>query len=178
MVWDANARGRAYVQKAQVELSELERRGVRMAGNAFSGVLFAKGELGPAELRGGEPLSGPDGQALRAALMKLGYEPQDWAALLVPEDVELLRRTVAVLDPHTLVACDQTAANAVREAFASDLVELSDLSDAMLEVGRPVMVLGMRVLALDGFEAALSSSRQKQRMWAYLKRIPPLGEPY
>jgi hypothetical protein len=36
----------------------------------------------------------------------------------------------------------------------------------------------MRMLNLDGFEDALGDQRQKQLMWARLKQIPPLGEPY
>ena len=49
---------------------------------------------------------------------------------------------------------------------------------AMLAPGLVAHVLGRRVLALDGFEAALADGRAKQRMWAYLKQLPPLGAPY
>ena len=48
----------------------------------------------------------------------------------------------------------------------------------MLKPGLIAPVLGRRVLALDGFEAALSQPAEKQRMWAYLKQMPPLGAPY
>ena len=48
----------------------------------------------------------------------------------------------------------------------------------MLTEGRVVQVLGMRVLNLGGFEEALSSPERKQLMWARLKQIAPLGEPY
>jgi hypothetical protein len=66
----------------------------------------------------------------------------------------------------------------IRNAYAENLCELANLDDALLSPGRVVQVAGMRVLNLGGFEAALASSRQKQVVWAYLKRIPPLGEPY
>ena len=48
----------------------------------------------------------------------------------------------------------------------------------MLEAGLVVDVLGMRVLNLGGFAAALGEEAQKQLMWARLKQLPPLGEPY
>jgi hypothetical protein len=171
-------RGQRYVQKMRAELELLERMGVRTSGNAFSSVLFAKGRPGPAEQAGGTLLSGADGKALRAALNKLGYAPEDWAAIDTSVTPELLRRAVTALDPSTLVACDDEAAMVIRNAYAENLCELANLDDALLSPGRVVQVAGMRVLNLGGFEAALASSRQKQVVWAYLKRIPPLGEPY
>ena len=174
---DRGMRGRAYVDKTRAELSELERAGVQMAGNAFSSILFVKGEPGPAELAGGDLLSGQDGKALRAALMRLGYAPEDWAAMGVVSP-ELMRRAIVTLDPSTLVMCDEAAAAAVRDTYADDLFELALLDDAMLTPGRVVQVAGMRMLNLGGFEAALASDHQKQVVWAYLKQIPPLGEPY
>lgn len=171
-------RGQRYVQKMRAELEELESMGVRTAGNAFSAVLFAKGKPGPAEQAGEALLSGADGKALRAALNKLGYAPEDWAAIDTSISPELLRRAVAALDPSTLVACDDEAAAVIRDAYAESLCELADFEDALLSPGRVVHVAGMRVLNLGGFEAALASSKQKQVVWSYLKRIPPLGEPY
>lgn len=151
---------------------------MQTAGNAFSSVLFVKGEQGPAEQERRPLLSGPDGTALRAALIKLGYAPEDWAAVFASVSPALLRRAIAVLDPATLVVCDEAAAVVIRDAFANDLFALADFEDALLSPGRVVHVAGMRVLNLGGFEAALASNRQKQVMWAYLKQIPPLGEPY
>ncbi len=170
--------GEAYVQKVHAELEEVEGLGVRMSGNAFSSVLFVKGEKGPAEQAGGAPLSGADGKALRAALIKLHYAPEDWAAIDASVSPEVLRRAITVFDPATLVLCDETATAAVREAFVDDLVALANPEDALLSPGCLIPVAGMRMLSLGGFEAALQSSSEKQRMWAYLKQIPPLGEPY
>lgn len=178
MAVNAAQRSAAYVTKTKQELDDLARAGVQTSGNAFSQVLFVKGELGPAEKAGGELLSGVDGTALRAALLKLGYAPEDWAAVAATVDAGLMRRVVMTLDPSTLVVCDEVAAALVRDAFADDLCVLSDLQDALLVPGRVVQAAGMRVLNLGGFEAALASDRQKQVVWAYLKRIPPLGEPY
>lgn len=180
MAANMGARGHAYVQKMRTELQELEQEGVTTVGNAFSSVLLAKGEPGVAEKAGGKLFSGADGKALRAALLKLGYAPEDWAGMEVTPSLapELLRRAVTTLDPSTLVLCDEAAATAVRDAYADDLFALADLEDALLSAGRVVAVAGMRVLNLGGFEAALASDRQKQVVWAYLKQIPPLGEPY
>lgn len=182
MAFDQSVRARAYVQKMRDELAELDELGVRTAGNAFSPIVFVKGEPGPAEKAGGELLSGPDGKALRAALLRLGYAPEDWLAMDVSKRVAaqpaLVRRAICALDPSTLVVCDEVAAEAVRDALANNLCALTNLDDAMLVPGRVVHVLGMRVLNLGGFEAALADDHQKQIMWARLKQIPPLGEPY
>lgn len=178
MVPNRTARGRAHVQKMRAELENLEHEGLQTAGNAFSSVLFVKGDPGPAEREGRPLLSGPDGTALRAALIKLGYAPEDWAAVSSSVPPALLRRAVAAFDPATLVVCDEAAAAVIRDAYANDLFELANFEDAFLSPGRVVQVAGMRMLNLSGFEAALASSKQKQVAWAYLKQIPPLAEPY
>lgn len=173
-----------YVNKAKEELGSLADRGVVTAGNAFSSVLFIKGDPSEDELGGASPLSGPDGKALRAALAALGYAPEDWCAMLaVKRDgtfatPELLREAVAALDPATLIACDEPAAQLVREAYAEQLSQLSNLEEALLAPGKVSRVLGMRVMNLGGFAAALSDAHEKQVMWARLKRLPPLGAPY
>lgn len=184
MASERDARRRAYVDKAAAELDALAARGVRAGGNAFSSVLLAKGELSEAE-RAGEPaFSGADGTALRASLERLGYAPEDWATLLTadasgdPLDAALLREAVTALDPATLVCCDEAAAAALREAYADDLAALERLDEAMLAAGTVARVCGMRVLNLGGFAAALGDAHEKQVMWARLKQIPPLGEPF
>ena len=177
-------RREAYLAKARFELSALAAQGLRMAGNAFSQVLFLKGAPSAEELAGAVPLSGKDGDALRASLTALGYAPEDWCALLTVDadgqalDEPTLRTAIATLDPSTLVACDEPAAQALREAYAEHLALLSDFESAMLTPGTMSRVLGMRVLNLGGFADALSDAHQKQVMWARLKQIPPLGAPY
>ena len=179
-----SVRRELYVSKAQEELGSLAERGVITAGNAFSSVLFVKGELSEDERAGARPLSGADGKALRAALSALGYAPEDWCALLSvthdgsPIGPELFREAIAALDPATLVSCDEAAAQSVREAYAEQLSQLSDFDEALLTPGKVSRVLGMRVMNLGGFAAALSDAHQKQVMWARLKRLPPLGAPY
>ena len=173
-----------YVEKTRSELASLSARGVLTSGNAFSSVLFAKGEPSPEEQAGAAVLSGADGKALRAALAALGYAPEDWAAFLTvdrngsPLDAALVRETICTLDPSTLIACDDAAAQALREAYAEELVALDDFDAAMLMPGKEVRLLGMRVMALGGFAAALGDAGQKQVMWRRLKMLPPLGAPY
>lgn len=180
---------------AEQELKGLEARGVRMAGNAFSPVVLVKGELNDAE-RSGEPLlSGADGTALRAALGAIGWEPQDLCVLAAvagsgdeavagglmagePLPVDLFREALEALDPEAVILLDDAAADLLRETYADALAIVEDFDTAMLKPGLIAPVLGRRVLALDGFEAALSQPAEKQRMWAYLKQMPPLGAPY
>ena len=177
------ARRTAALDKTRFELDALAAHGVVMAGNAFSSVLLLKGALSDADRDAGL-LAGADGDALRAALQALGYEPQDWAGLASVDDAgdalpaDLLREAICALDPATLVVCDEAAASLVREAYADDLAAQESFEEAMLTEGLVVQVAGMRVLALGGFEAALSDARQKQLMWRRLKQLPPLGDPY
>lgn len=181
----ADSRRQAYLGKAREELAALDEAGVAMVGNAFPQVLLAKGR--PNEVEREDPgalLSGADGKALRASLAKLGYAPEAWAGMLscdatgTPLDPQLLRLAVTTIDPDTLVLCDEEAADAVRNAYADDLVLLEDLSQAMLTPGVVATIRGMRVMNLGGFEAALGDAHQKQVMWARLKRLPPRKEPY
>lgn len=188
-------RKEALAAAVEQELGSLQARGVRIAGNAFSPVVLIKGELNADELAGESLLSGADGTALRAALSAIGWEPQDFCALAtvfgtgepgivdgpVPGDAvpaELFREALEALDPEAIVLLDDAAADAMREAYADALAIIEDFDTAMLKPGLVAPVLGRRVLALNGFEAALTESRQKQRMWAYLKQLPPLGAPY
>ena len=186
MASERDARRRACVDKTAAETDALRERGARMGGNAFSAVLLVKGELSKDETDGAAPFSGADGTALKASLNRLGYAPEDWEWLLsvddegAPLDAALLREAICTLDPETLVCCDEAAANLVREAYADELAEMTRLEDALLVPGEVVRVLGMRVLNLGGFAAALASgdAHEKQVMWARLKRIAPLGEPF
>lgn len=184
MASEREARRRAYLDKTAAETDGLAARGAIFGGNAFSEVLLVKGELSEAEKGGEPPLSGADGKALRASLDRLGYAPEDWEwALAVdadgsPLDASLFRETVCTLDPATLVCCDEAAANLAREAYADELALLDRLEEAMLLPGEIAQILGMRVLNLGGFEAALGDAHEKQVMWARLKKIAPLGEPF
>ena len=173
-----------YLEKARFELGSLAERGAIVSGNAFSSVLFLKGDANKDELATGRVLAGADGTALRAALTALGHAPEDWCALLTvtaedaPLGPALLREAICTLDPATLIACDDAAAQALRESYAEELARLDDLDKAMLAPGVVVRLLGMRVMNLGGFEAALEDDKQKQLMWARLKQLPPLGAPY
>lgn len=187
-------RKEALAGAVEQELEALATRGVRMAGNAFSPIVLVKGELNAEELAGGELLAGADGHALRAALGAIGYAPEDFCALAAvagpaqpgdavaaagePLPPEVLHEALETLDPEAVLLLDDAAARAMRDAYADALVVIEDFDTAMLKPGLIAPVLGRRVLALDGFEAALNDPREKQRMWAYIKRLPPAGAPY
>lgn len=192
----SSERREALAAAAEQELGALAARGVRMAGNAFSPILLVKGQLNEAEAAGGELLAGADGAALRASLLRLGWAPEDFCALASvhgagdpavadapaagePLRPELFREALEALDPEAVILLDDAAADAMREAYADALSIIEDFNTAMLMPGLVACVLGRRVLALDGFEAALDQgAAAKQRMWAYLKQLPPEGAPY
>ena len=178
----ATERKEALAQMVEQDLDALGARGVIMAGNAFSPVVLVKGELDEAERAGGELLAGADGRALRAALAAIGYAPEDFCALASvagePLPADVFRWALEALDPEAVILLDDAAADAMRDAYADALVAIEDFDTAMLKPGLIAHVLGRRVLALDGFEAALADPREKQRMWAYLKRLPPASAPY
>lgn len=184
----------AFVKATEQELETLAKRGVRCAGNAFSPIVLVKGDLDEAERAGGELLAGADGKALRAALGAIGYAPEDFCVLACvagaaepadaaapagePLPTETFREALEALDPEAVLLLDDTAAGAMRDAYADALVVIEDFDTAMLKPGLVAHVLGRRVLALDGFEAALTDKAAKQRMWAYIKQLPPAGAPY
>lgn len=193
MQTSTEAKKQAIIEATRQELDALTAQGVWMEGNAFSPVVLVKGQLNDAEAAGGNLLAGADGQALRSALAAIGYAPEDFCALaavaqesdepaaapageLLPQP--LFREALEALDPEAVVLLDTTAADLMRETYADALVAIEDFDEAMLKPGLVAHVLGRRVLTLDGFEAALADKAEKQRMWAYLKQLPPAGAPY
>ena len=185
----------ALLAAKRLECEDLANHAVRICGNAFSPIVLVKGELNETERDGADVLSGADGVALRSALERLGYAPEDFCALsavagageegvvatLAPGDplpAELFRQAIEVLDPEAVVLLDEGAAAVMREAYAEELAAIEQFDVAMLMPGLVARVLGRRVLALGGFEAALGDAAAKQRVWAYLKQLPPLGSPF
>lgn len=183
---------KAALEATRQELDALCARGVRMEGNAFSPIVLIKGELNEGERAGGALLSGADGTALRASCTAIGYAPEDFCALASVAGegddpaleagktlpTEVFREALEALDPEAVLLLDTAAADLMRETYADALVAIDDFDTAMLKPGLVAHVLGRRVLALDGFEAALGDKREKQRMWAYIKQIGPVGAPY
>ena len=192
MTVSAADRKKALVEADKQELASLTARGVRIAGNAMSPIVWVKGQLDEAEAAGGELLAGADGHALRAALGAIGYAPEDFCALATvagegekasaapgePIAPELFREALEALDPEAVLVLDEAAADVLREAYADALVVIEDFDTAMLKPGLVAPVLGRRVLVLDGFERALTDKAAKQRMWAFIKQLPPAGAPY
>ena len=87
------------------------------------------------------------------------------------------REALEALDPEAVLLLDNNAADAMRETYADMLVAIDDFDTAMLKPGLIAHVQGRRVLALDGFEAALTDKAAKQRMWAYIKQLTPAAAP-
>ena len=172
----------AIAQAAEQELASLAGRGVRIAGNACSPIVLVKGDLDDAERAGGELAAGPLGA--------IGYAPEDFCvlasvagagdgAVAAGEDLpcELFREALEALDPEAVLLLDDRAADTMRETYADMLVAIDDFDTAMLKPGLVAHVQGRRVLALDGFEAALTDKAAKQRMWAYIKQLTPAAAP-
>lgn len=200
MAVTSSERKEALAAAAEQELRALAARGVRMDGSGFSPVVLVKGKLNADEAAGGQLLAGADGRALRAALSAIGWQPEDFCALaavagdpadgaapgsaadgIVPGEplpTALFREALEALDPEAVILLDNLAVDVMRETYADALSIIEDFNTAMLEPGLVAPVLGRRVLALDGFEASLGDPAAKQRMWAYLKQVPPLGAPY
>ena len=87
------------------------------------------------------------------------------------------REALEALDPEAVLLLDDRAADTMRETYADMLVAIDDFDTAMLKPGLVAHVQGRRVLALDGFEAALTDKAAKQRMWAYIKQLTPAAAP-
>lgn len=167
---------RIYLERTAEEVEMLAEEGFATAGSAFPQVLLVKGRPGAAERAGAELLSGADGDALRAALARLGWGEGAWGALsayLVREgfpgaDPEDLAVAVEVFDPECVIALDTPAARRLEQAWGmSEQIGVSHVS----------RVLGRRVVALGGFEAALATPQGKQQMWRRLRQVPPPGAP-
>ena len=183
---------KAALEATRPELDAQCARGGRMEGNALSPNVLIKGDLNEEERAGGALLGGADGTALRASCTAIGYAPEDFCALAAVAGegddpaltlgatlpTEVFREALEALDPEAVLLLDATAADLMRETYADALVAIDDFDTAMLKPGLVAHVLGRRVLALDGFEAALGDKREKQRMWAYIKQIGPAGAPY
>mgnify|MGYP000562152580 CR=1 FL=1 len=181
----------AIAQAAEQELASLAVRGVRIAGNACSPIVLVKGDLDEAERSGGELAAGPDGAALRKALGAIGYAPEDFCVLSSVAGVGDGAVTVGETLPCEPVprgaprpwtprrSCCWTIARPIPCARpdADMLVAIDDFDTAMLKPGLVAHVQGRRVLALDGFEAALTDKAAKQRMWAYIKQLTPAAAP-
>jgi hypothetical protein len=176
----------AYLDKKRAEVQALEQAGVVMQGSAFAEILFLKADFNAEENKdlANNFFTGQDGAGLKATCDRLGYAPEAWAALacadaqLTPLSPDLLRQAILTVSPETVVACDESAAHLLREAYVDELVSIEDFDTATLAAGHIAYLQGMRVMNLGGFEASLGSQEGKRTMWAYLKQLTPLRDPY
>lgn len=172
------------------ECARIEELGFSSSGSAFAQVLFLKGNLSAEERTGAVLLSGVEGDALRAALKRLGYADEDWAALSTQKcpgshnadsleqqhaiaawqeaDPSELAWAIEVVDPQTVVTVDTAAETALAAAWQHQAGWLG---------GHTVQRhMGRRVLALGDFADALKSTDTKRIMWDRLRHIAPERE--
>jgi len=146
-------------------------------GALLAEVAVVKGLAGPAEASGGSAMSGADGEALTKALGALGYEPQSvFFTLSRPEPgidreqaSDRLRLQLESVDPRVIIALDAEAAADIAEAFGCTVPVVG---------GTPLRILGRRIIAVGGFEAALADPKAKQRVWSEIKAAKPDGPVY
>jgi hypothetical protein len=168
------ARARAELAAADALAPGSDR--VAPRGALLAEIAVVKGFPGPAEESGGAAVSGADGTALLKALEALGY-PADtvFFTLSRPEPgidperaSDRLRLQLESVDPRVIVALDAEAAADLAEAFGCPVPA----------PGSPQRVLGRRLVAVSGFEAALADPTAKQRVWAELKAAKAEGPVY
>ena len=92
------------------------------------------------------------------------YDRQFFDALNPGYEIVYLETKLNARSARLAEGCDAVC------AFVNDTVDAAAVET--------LYRLGVRVLALGGFADALGDQRQKQLMWARLKQIPPLGEPF
>jgi hypothetical protein len=142
---------------------------VPSVGALLAGLALVKGLPGPAESTGGAALSGADGTAADLALAALGYDPTCAFRMLsrpepgieAPRRAERLRLAIEAVDPEVVVALDAEAAEDLAEAFGT----------APLRFGKPTVVTGRIMLAVDGLEASLADLPRKRKVWRQLQAL-------
>ena len=148
-----------------------------LSGNFYASILAIKGSPGQAEQAGARPFSGNDGPALDKAFGRLGWgfgsqDTRTWiGVLLAPPGLPVLtaqqlQLLCEIIDPLTLVALDEQAHIALRDAFAR--TETGLMSGFV--PGTETTALGRHLVSVEGFEGALHDEGAKQKVWAQLKR--------
>lgn len=164
-----DARARAELVAADALLPGAD--AVAWAGSTAASIVLVKGRPGPAEAAGGAACSGPDGEALLAAVEALGYEAEQAFFTLSratgdsAPDAERraarLRLQIEAVDPTVVVALDQAAAEDLAAAFGV----------AELVPGQQLRAHGRRVAAVSDFEASLANEDKKRAVWVQLKAV-------
>lgn len=165
-----------YEAKVRAELGVADRIApgsdtIPWSGDPFAVVALVKGDPGPAEVAGGDALSGPDGEAARKALAALGFDALAvFATIARPETgidpallAERLRRQIEAVDPQWVIALDGVAAEFLADAHGLEA----------LPFGRLVEAGGRALLALDGLETSLADDRAKERVWRQFRVLAP-----
>lgn len=142
-------------------------------GNRFGSVVAIKGIPGEAEAKG-KPFFGADAEALERALTTLGWGSNNWCgvAINLPQKGSLsaqdLRLLIETIDPLAILALDEKAQAALKDAYGAELMP------QIPKPGTKAKLLGRTLVFINGFEAALASTddkEAKQRVWKQLKAL-------
>lgn len=162
-----------FKEKALAEFALAERHvtdapAAAWTGDPMAAVALVKGVPGPAEVSGGDVLSGPDGEAVAKALAALGYSGTVFATLSRSDGAHAsegapvrLREQIEAVEPDLVIALDGAAAEDLSIAFGCPL----------LEPGHPLRVPGRTLLALSGMEASLGDEQRKAAVWAEFRSL-------
>lgn len=167
--------------RAKAELAEADALApgsdaVAPRGALFSAIVVVKGRPGPAEAAGGRALSGADGQAAENALEALGYSADEvFYTLSRPEPTipaqqrgRRLRRQIETVGAEVVLAVDRDAGEDVAEAFGV----------AVPTFGAETVVLGRRLVVVDGLEASLADQNRKREVWRQMQAARRRGPVY
>ncbi|MGV8084571.1 MAG: hypothetical protein AB2L09_13215 [Coriobacteriia bacterium] len=167
--------------RAKAELAEAEALApgsgaIPPRGALFAALAVVKGLPGPAEAAGGAAVSGADGQAAVSALEALGYSADElFFTLSRPEPTlssdqrsRRLRRQIEATGAETVLALDREAGEDLAAAFGVP----------PMKFGREVVVLGRRLIAIDGLEASLMDLNRKRAVWRQMQAARRRGPVY
>jgi len=149
---------------------------IRSRGALLPEIAVVKGLPGPAEVAGGQAVSGEDGEAVLKALARLGHNPEATFFTLSRPEPGLeeekrrarLRLQLEAVDAPLILALDPEAAEDVARAFGL----------GVLPFGQVVEGCGRRFVALEGLEASLANESAKRRVWSQLSVARPLEASY
>ena len=146
-------------------------------GAAWLEIAVVKGLPGPAEASGGTAMSGADGTALLKALEALGYACRHGVLHALASRAGHGPRTRAP------TGCASSSSRSTRTSSSRSTPRRPPTSPrrsaaSFRRPGVAQRVLGRRIVAVSGFEAALGDPKAKQRVWAELKAAKPEGPVY
>ena len=136
-----------------------------LAGDDFAIVVAICSE----ELPGSTPMvERSDIEALRKALEAMGYLPDSLALIdlaarqLSPGELRIL---VEQIDPVAIVALDSPSSAALYASFGSAVRDCVDIREGVK------VLMGRKVVSIDGFAASLEDPERKREAWQRLREL-------